>query len=149
MAVGRRSMLAAAIAALAVLAGLDSGTPAEAQTPADQAVRLRVTNIFTFPDTTGVVLIAVAGTHDVRLNDAGGLTLEDDLGNRRRLVPPPDNPLMAIPAGQTRQFDLEFIGPVSRRATTLSLTTNTGHPPGDPALPVITVTFPADGTTAR
>ena len=147
MAMGRRRLLAGAVAALAVLAGPAAWAPkpAGAQTPAESAVRLRITNIFTFPDTTGVVLSATAAAHDVRLNDAGGLVMVDDLGNRHRLVPPPDNPLMAIPAGQTRQFDLEFIGPVSRRATTLVLTTNTGPPPGDPAAPVITLTIPAEG----
>ena len=141
MAAARTWWLLVALALLGGAALAQTAGPGKA----DPAVLLDVTNVFTFPDTTGISLTATAGARDVRLNDAGGLTLVDDLGNRHRLVPPPGNPQAAVPAGQTQRFDLEFIGPVSRRATTLFLTTNTGHPPGDPTLPVVTLSIPVAG----
>jgi hypothetical protein len=90
---------------------------------------LHVTGVSFTPNSISVAVEAInGGRQEVALN--GNLThmfLVDNVGNAYRFVPPQDNSVVLINSGATLRGSLTFLGPVDRRATSLSLKVNVNY----------------------
>lgn len=85
---------------------------------------LRLSNITFSQDSIAVSLSVTNGHKDeIRLNDHAML-LRDNLGNRYNLSPPPQNPDVRVPSGNTLDGKFIFLGRLNPAATSLTLTTN-------------------------
>lgn len=85
---------------------------------------LLVRSLETGPDGAFVTLKVTASGRGISLNRANSMQLVDERGGRYRVVPPPDNPELKVPAGTQIEGRLFFAGRLQPGVGRVALSTN-------------------------